>query len=384
MPVHVSDSIKFAAPALCLLLAGAAPFLLGSAARADEPSLESAPPVVVKTVPPAGATDVDPSLTQIRVTFSKPMEDGSWSWSTWGEDTFPELIGKPHYLPDGRTCVIYVKLQPDKFYASWLNSERFHNFKDRSGKSAVPYLLTFVTGQPGKSGTSGMRSASRPKRSAKAGSDVFAAADAKLDDAQRGMLGWTDTQFDEFFDDHDFKAMPEAERNEAEAKALEALNGVHTGDYYSAICTLGALQSKKAVEPLLAIATDRAEKDNRDRWMAVRALGMIGDKQVVPSLIPLLYHLNANTRWWAQISLVRLTGQNFGKDWQAWGKWWDSQGGQPPFNPEIVRWYKDQAPPEKLSESLAPMDHDWLQGIGVKTPEGQKPAESPAPAPAKQ
>ncbi|TAL05093.1 MAG: hypothetical protein EPO07_04140, partial [Verrucomicrobia bacterium] len=116
---------------------------------AAEVSLESAPPVVVKTVPKAGATDVDPALTEIKVTFSKAMQDGSWSWSTWGEENFPEMVGQPKYLADGRTCVLTVKLQPGKFYATWLNSEKFHNFKDVSGRPAVPYLLTFFTGESG-------------------------------------------------------------------------------------------------------------------------------------------------------------------------------------------------------------------------------------------
>jgi RNA polymerase sigma-70 factor (ECF subfamily) len=38
-----------------------------------------------------------------------------------------------------------VQLQPDKTYAVWLNSENFGNFKDSTGKSAVPYLLIFKT-----------------------------------------------------------------------------------------------------------------------------------------------------------------------------------------------------------------------------------------------
>jgi hypothetical protein len=56
--------------------------LLSSAASGEQISLQSAPPVVVRTALVAGSTDVDPSLTEIRVTFSKPMQDGSWSWST--------------------------------------------------------------------------------------------------------------------------------------------------------------------------------------------------------------------------------------------------------------------------------------------------------------
>jgi RNA polymerase sigma-70 factor (ECF subfamily) len=118
---------------------------LAQPAIASELSLESAPPVVVKTMPVAGATEVDPELAEIRVTFSKAMQDRSWSWSTWGEENFPETAGEPRYLADGRTAVLPVKLRPGRFYATWLNSERFENFKDRNGRPAVPYLLTFVT-----------------------------------------------------------------------------------------------------------------------------------------------------------------------------------------------------------------------------------------------
>lgn len=108
-------------------------------------TLESAPPVVISTHPVAGTFDVSPALTEIRVTYSKPMQDGSWSWSTWGQENFPETTGGPHYLPDGRTCVLPVVLEPGKFYAIWLNNDRFKNFQDTGGRPAVPYLLTFVT-----------------------------------------------------------------------------------------------------------------------------------------------------------------------------------------------------------------------------------------------
>ena len=209
-------------------------------------------------------------------------------------------------------------------------------------------------------------------------------SDARLNQEQRGMVEWTDAQFDRFFDARNFKDWSDEERADLEAKALEALKGVHNQEYYQAIGTLAALRSQKAVEPLLAIAADRAEKDNRDRWMAVRALGVIGDKQVVPELIPLVYHFNANTRWWAQISVVRLTGQNFGNDWQAWGKWWDSQGGKPPFKAGIIRWSGDQAEPDKLAESPVTSDREWLQGIGVKPADRQSAPEPEASSSGKQ
>ena len=73
------------------------------------------------------------------------MQDGGWSWGLWGEQNFPETTGPPHYLPDGRTCVLPVRLKPGNTYALWLNSETLLNFTDTEGQPAVPYLLIFET-----------------------------------------------------------------------------------------------------------------------------------------------------------------------------------------------------------------------------------------------
>lgn len=114
-------------------------------AEQQSPTIENMPPVVVNTVPQSGDAEVDPGLTEIRVTYSKDMKDQSWSWSTMSEDSFPEIVGKPKYLDDKRTCVLAVKLEPGKTYGIWLNSSNFGNFKDADGRSAVPYLLIFKT-----------------------------------------------------------------------------------------------------------------------------------------------------------------------------------------------------------------------------------------------
>jgi len=102
-------------------------------------------PVVVETTPKTGDTAVDPSLAEIRVTYNREMMDGSWSWSQTGEETFPETTGDPHYLADGRTCVLPVKLRPGRTYEMWLNSNNFHNFQDKARRPAVPYFLQFQT-----------------------------------------------------------------------------------------------------------------------------------------------------------------------------------------------------------------------------------------------
>ena len=114
----------------------------GSATAAAPRTL---PPVVVRTVPESGSAGVDPALTELRVTFSAPMRDESWAWVICSEDTFPQKTAEPRYLADGRTCVLPVKLKPGKVYAIWLNNEKFEDFKDRNGNSAVPYLLIFET-----------------------------------------------------------------------------------------------------------------------------------------------------------------------------------------------------------------------------------------------
>jgi RNA polymerase sigma factor (sigma-70 family) len=116
-------------------------------AKADQgASVKEMPPVVVQTVPRSGDTKVDAdAVKEIRVTFSKDMEDQSWSWSQISDETFPKTTGKPHYEKDRRTCILPVKVEPGKTYVLWLNSAKFGNFKDGDGRSAVPYLLVFET-----------------------------------------------------------------------------------------------------------------------------------------------------------------------------------------------------------------------------------------------
>jgi predicted Ser/Thr protein kinase len=111
----------------------------------DEKQTPPVPPVVIKTIPESGASDVDPALTELLVTFSKPMKDLCWAWCYEREEDFPTKTGEPRFVQDGRSCVQPVKLQPGKVYAIWLNTEKIKNFQDLEGQPAVPYLLIFET-----------------------------------------------------------------------------------------------------------------------------------------------------------------------------------------------------------------------------------------------
>jgi len=108
-------------------------------------TFDTAPPVVVKTVPVAGGAEVDAGLKEIRVTFSKEMRTDSFSVVVAGKDTFPKLAGKAKFDADKRTFVLPVQLAPGKTYAMWFNRDKQANFKDADGRSALPYLLVFQT-----------------------------------------------------------------------------------------------------------------------------------------------------------------------------------------------------------------------------------------------
>jgi hypothetical protein len=199
------------------------------------------------------------------------------------------------------------------------------------------------------------------------------AFESLLNKNQRLVMQWTDRKFRSFFDQRTFDGWSNNERAGLEKRLIDTLGGPRSDEYYQAINTLAALHSVNALPALREIAFDHREKDNRDRWMAVRALGLVDDRQSVPEMIHLLYHSNANTRWWAQISLVRLTHRNFGNDWNAWGSWWNLQNGQPPFNPEIIRWSRTQVEPDQLAEGLAESDRKFLENIQSGTSGGSRP-----------
>jgi len=128
---------------LTTLLIGLACQFAPLTSRAQD--IDSIAPVVVKAVPEAGTKDVAPGEVEIKITFSKEMKDQSWSWSTAWQNSAPDFIGKPHYDAGQKTCVVKVKLEPNKTYGFWLNSSHFHGFQDTQGHPAVPYLLVFQT-----------------------------------------------------------------------------------------------------------------------------------------------------------------------------------------------------------------------------------------------
>jgi hypothetical protein len=92
-----------------------------------------------------------------------------------------------------------------------------------------------------------------------------------------------------------------------------------------------AIKDKRLVPGLIKIAgySKKYNYDCRPKWMAIAALSRQESDDAVPLLISLVDHGNQNTRMWARAALARKSGHDFGKDKQAWDKWWQSQGHKP-------------------------------------------------------
>ncbi len=185
--------------------------------------------------------------------------------------------------------------------------------------------------------------------------------DSRLNEKQRMFRDWTNDRYGSLLDESPHQSLTDAQRATAETEWIGQLSEKQGRQRIPAINGLAGIRSRKAVEALSRVAFARVDKDNRDRWMAVRALGLLGDQSVVPGLVHLTYHYNLNTRLWAQISLVRLTGQNFAGDLDAWRKWWNDSGKQPAIDDEVITWttHKEWSDPASMAET----EQRWLASV---------------------
>jgi len=102
-------------------------------------------PLAVHFDPPNGATDVDPSITELKVTFSMPM-GGGFSWTGGGPSYPPGREGQgPYWTRGGLMCVRPVALEPGKTYRLGLNSPSHVNFQSEGGIPLDPVVYTFTT-----------------------------------------------------------------------------------------------------------------------------------------------------------------------------------------------------------------------------------------------
>ncbi|MEW6249507.1 MAG: DUF4932 domain-containing protein [Planctomycetota bacterium] len=101
-------------------------------------------PHVVSMVPANGADDVDAALTEIRITFDRPMRDKSWS-VVGGGPHFPETAGEISYDDERKVLTIPVRLKPNWSYEFWLNRRQFKAFRSAEGVPLEPVPVKFRT-----------------------------------------------------------------------------------------------------------------------------------------------------------------------------------------------------------------------------------------------
>jgi hypothetical protein len=107
--------------------------------------VEPTTPEIVKLDPRNGATDVNPGVTELRVTFNVPMSEG-FSWTGGGPNFPTSPDGKrPLWTDGGKTCVLPVELKPGWEYRLGLNSPRFKGFQSEDGVPLIPVVYTFKT-----------------------------------------------------------------------------------------------------------------------------------------------------------------------------------------------------------------------------------------------
>ena len=112
------------------------------------------------------------------------------------------------------------------------------------------------------------------------------------------------------------------ETEEAKRAVLELISALNDEYWYvreAAAKALGKIKDKRAVEPLISALKDKA---GRVREAAAKALGEIKDPRAVEPLISALKDEDKDVRRAAKEALEKITGMDFGTDYEKWNNWW--------------------------------------------------------------
>jgi hypothetical protein len=98
----------------------------------------------VKSITPAPGGDVDPSATELRIEFDRPMDVRAYGIRGQKSD-MPTFVGKARFSDDQTTFIIGIKLEPGKTYKYSLNAIWAPGFVSAEGLPPDPVAVTFTT-----------------------------------------------------------------------------------------------------------------------------------------------------------------------------------------------------------------------------------------------
>ena len=143
-----------------------------------------------------------------------------------------------------------------------------------------------------------------------------------LDFSTRTALGSFEMYYEEKY--HKATGYDAASQKQKDAMVEQWIQEIHGLDYEKAVlatAAIGDVKARKAIAVLTEVATAKG-RDNRIKWIAVRGLAKIADRETVPVLIGLIDHYHKNIQTYAKVALAEITGQFFGDSKEQWLKWW--------------------------------------------------------------
>lgn len=114
-------------------------------AKPAKPAATPAGPRVVSTQPATGSKTVDPGLTELKITFSEPMQPGEFYLGPIAGRDLPEWGEPVSFSEDGRVLTVPITLKPNHKYGIAVNAPGHLRFRSVTGKVARPYQLFFNT-----------------------------------------------------------------------------------------------------------------------------------------------------------------------------------------------------------------------------------------------
>jgi hypothetical protein len=101
-------------------------------------------PHVAQLAPRNGATGVDPTLTELRIEFDRPMNRKGYSF-VGNKSDVPAMLANGHFSDDAKTFIRPVKLEPGKTYTFTLNNVHLVGFRSAEGLRLDPVSWKFST-----------------------------------------------------------------------------------------------------------------------------------------------------------------------------------------------------------------------------------------------